>query len=156
MSGKTDLFIGHIHLAKSFNGAGGHFLRLIEDLQREGVQQHVLVCNVELVKQLDMFDHVSVGPAVHSPVSAFALMPPVDVVHAHDAAAGHAGLLLLLTRSIPYVLTLESQERIRNPIMRAISRRAGGIIDQSGGNAARHLRIYRHAVASWHTGTMAS
>lgn len=146
--------IGHINLARSFNGAGEHFVRLIEALQREGVQQHLLVRNVELAKRLDIIEHVSAGPVVRSPVSAFALMPPVDVVHAHDAAGGQAGLLLLLTRSTPYVLNIEGQEGIRSPIARAVNKRASGVIHKCDAHSAKHLRIYRQALATWRSNTI--
>ena len=147
--------IGHINLARSFNGAGEHFVRLIEALQNEGVQQHLLVHNVELAKRLDIIEHVSAGPVVRSPVSAFALMPPVDVVHAHDAAGGQAGLLLLLTRSTPYVLNMGGQEGIGGPIARAVNKRASGLIHQCDADGAKCLRIYRHALATWKANTVA-
>lgn len=146
--------VGHINLARSFGEAGEQFVKLIEALQRAGAKQHILVRNLKLAKRLDTVQHVSIGPIVHSPVSAFALMPAVDVVHAHDATGGQAGLLLLLTRSIPYVLTTEGHVIARNPVMRAINRRASGVIDQCDVDAAKHLRIYRHAVASWRARTV--
>ena len=49
---KTDMRIGHINLAKSFNGAGDNFVRLIEALQEYGATQYVLVRNVALAKRL--------------------------------------------------------------------------------------------------------
>lgn len=145
------MHIGHVNLAKTIYDAGENFIKLIEALQAEGVQQHVLVRNVELARRLEGIDQVSVGPIVRSPVSAFTLMPPVDVVHAHDPPGGQAGLLLLLTRSIPYVLTIEGLGPARNPIMRAVNRRASGVIERRDADGAKHLRIYRHAVASWRT-----
>ena len=42
---------------------------------------------------------------MRSPVMACCLMPPADLVHSHDDRSGQAGLLLTLTRSIPYVLS---------------------------------------------------
>ena len=51
------------------------------------------------------------------------------VVHAHDPGGGQAGLLMTLTRSIPYVLTRRSAEPVnRNPIARAMIHRAAGMI----------------------------
>lgn len=149
------MLIGHVNLAKSPDSAGEHFVKLIEALQREGIQQHILVRNVKLAKRLDRNEHVAIGPAVRSPASALALMPSVDVVHAHDATGGQAGLLLLLTRSIPYVLTIADQERVRNPIMRAVNRRASGIIDRPDADGGKHLRIYRHALATSRESTVA-
>ena len=147
--------IGHINLARSFNGAGEHFVRLIEALQKEGVQQHLLVRNVELAKRLDIVDHVTAGPVVRSPVSAFALMPPVDVVHAHDVSCGQAGLLLLLTRSTPYVINIEGHECIRSPVSRAVNKRASGVIHHCDADGAKYMRVYRHALATWRANTVA-
>ena len=51
---EIDVHIGHINLAKSFNGAGEHFVVLIEALQKLGVRQYLLVGNVALAKRLDL------------------------------------------------------------------------------------------------------
>lgn len=143
------MHVGHINLAKSFNGTGEHFVRLIEALQRQGTKQHVLVRNVALAKRLDIIDDVTVGPVVRSAVTAYCLMPRLDVVHIHDPAEGQSGLLLALTRSIPFVLTHRGQSPGKNPLAQAVYRRASGIIYQDDADAAKHLRIYRHAVESW-------
>lgn len=143
------MHIGHINLAKSLNGAGQHFVNLVESLQRLGVQQYVLVRNVELAKRLDLIDDVTVGPVVRSAVMAYCLTPRLDVVHVHDPSEGQSGLLLTLTRSIPYVLTHRDNAPGKNPLMQAVYKRATGIIYQSDADAAKHLRIYNHAVAAW-------
>ena len=143
------MHIGHINLAKSFNGAGEHFVSLVEALREQGVQQYVLVRNIALAKRLDLVDKVTAGPAVRSAVMAYCLMPHVDVVHIHDPSDGQAGLLLTLTRSIPFVLTHRDAAPGRNPLTQAVYKRASGIIYQSDADAAKHLRIYRHAVATW-------
>lgn len=143
--------VGHINLAKSFNGAGENFVRLIEALHQHGVTQYVLVRNVALAKRLDLTDDVTVGPTVRSAVMAYCLMPHVDVVHVHDPADGQAGLLLTLTRSIPFVLTHEEQQSGLNPILQAINRRASGFIYNHDANAAKHLRVYQHAIEAWRT-----
>lgn len=99
------MFIGHINLSETFDGAGEHFVHLIESLQQHNTQQYILVRNTELAKRLDIVEGVTVGPAVRSLVSAYCLMPDVDVVHIHDTTSWPAGLLLTLTRSTPFTLT---------------------------------------------------
>jgi len=121
--------VGHICLEKSVDGTGAHFVSLIEALMREGLQQHVLVRNQTLAKRYDAIEGIDVGPIVRSAVTACCLMPHLDLVHAHDRAAGQAGLLLTLTRSIPYVLThRESLAINKDPITQAVYKRAAGII----------------------------
>lgn len=149
MTKSTDMRIGHINLAKSFNGAGDNFVRLIEALQEHGTSQHILVRNVALAKRLDLIEDVTVGPAVRSAVMAYCLMPHVDVVHIHNSADGQAGLLLTLTRSIPYVLTHTDAPHGAGPISQAINRRAAGFVYRHDANAAKHIRVYRHAIESW-------
>ncbi len=137
MPKKIDMQIGHINLAKSFNGAGENFVRLIEALQEYGVTQYVVVRNVALAKRLDLIDGVTAGPTVRSAVMAYVLMPHVDVVHIHRQVDSQAGLLLTLTRSIPFVLTRhEMRPANRNPLSQAVAQRASGF-------------IYRHAIDTW-------
>lgn len=121
--------VGHICLAKSFDGTHEHFASLIEALMRQGLQQYVLVRSPSLAKRYDAIEGVEVGPIVHSPVTACCLMPHLDLVHAHDRTAGQAGLLLTLTRSIPFVLTHRESATInKDPITQAVYKRAAGII----------------------------
>lgn len=141
--------IGHINLAKSFNGAGDNFVKLIEALQEFGATQYVLVRNVALAKRLDIIENVAVGPTVRSAVMAYVLMPQVDVVHAHSSTDGQAGLLLTLTRSIPFVMTNNDQPGNMNPLLQAIHKRAAGIVYRHDANAAKHLRVYQNAIDSW-------
>ncbi len=150
------MHVGHINLAKSFNGAGEHFVSLVESLQEMGVRQYVLVRNVALAKRLDLVDSVTAGPVVRSAVMAYCLMPHVDVVHIHDPSDGQAGLLLALTRSIPFVLTHRNDAPGRNPLTQAVYRRASGIIYQPDADAAKHLRMYRHAVDTWREAALSS
>ncbi len=134
--------IGHINLARSFNGTGEHFVSLVEGLQQTGVPQHVLVRNVALAKRLDAVEGVVVGPVVHSPVTAYCMMPHLDLVHVHDLTSGQAGLLLTLTRSIPYVLTHTSTAGMsKNPLTQAIYRRALCVLcqDDSDVSILRHF-----------------
>ncbi len=143
------MYIGHINLAKSFNGAGDNFVRLIEAIQEYGTTQYVLVRNVALAKRLDLVDGVTVGPTVRSAIMAYVLMPHVDVVHVHSQADGQAGLLLTLTRSIPFVLTRNDEPAKRNPLAQAVNKRASGYIYRHDANAAKHLRAYQHAIDAW-------
>ena len=141
--------VGHINLAPSFNGAGEHFVGLIESLQKHAVRQYVLVRNVALAKRLDAVDGVTVGPVVRSAVSAYCLMPSVDIVHIHDESSQPAGLLFALTRSIPFVLTQEvSVSKTQNPIQKAAYRRAAGFVDEHTIGGAAHLSIYHCAIKS--------
>lgn len=139
---KTELTIGHINLIQSFDQAAQEFVILVEGLQRKGIRQHVLVRNPELAKRLGAIDDVVVGPIVKSAVMAYCLMPQLDLVHIHDMAAGQAGLLLALTRSMPFVLTHHGDfEGGTGAIAQAIYRRASRIIcaDDSEVSILRHL-----------------
>lgn len=141
--------IGHINLAKSFNGAGESFVGLIEALQAQGIEQYVLVRNTALAKRLDLIENVTVGPTVRSAVMAYCVMPRVDVAHIHHPSHGQAGLLLALTRSIPFVLTRCGQSPGANPLAQAIYKRASGFVFLGDADAAKHVRIYRHAIETW-------
>lgn len=123
------MLIGHINLQKSMNGCGEHFVRLVEGLSRLHVEQHVVVRNESLARRLGVCDKVTVGPTARTPVTAYCLMPRADVVHTHDEASGHAGLLLTLTRSVPYVATRRSfLPPGRNPIIQSVYGRAVSLI----------------------------
>lgn len=145
------MYIGHINLARSFNGAGEYFVKLIEALQELGVQQHVLVRNINLAKRLDLVENVVTGPVVRSAITASCLMPAVNIVHIHDASDGQAGLLLTLTRSIPFVLTVDDGTPGNSPLARSVYRRAAGLIYKGDADAAKHLRVYKHAMNNWRT-----
>ena len=123
------MIVGHINLATSMNGTGEHFIRLIEALNRHGIEQHVLVANLSLAKRVKVYDGVTTGPVVKTPIMAYCLMPDVKVVHAHDNSGGQAGLLMTLTRSIPYIFTRRDALPVgKNPIARSTVRRAAGLI----------------------------
>jgi len=129
--------IGHIYLDGSMNGNAEHFIRLVESLARLGVRQHVVVRNQMLAKRLAVSDNVSVGPTASAAVTACCLMPSVAVVHTHDETGGHAGLLLMLARSVPYVATRRSALPLgRNPIIRSVYGRAASLICPSERAAA--------------------
>lgn len=149
------MYIGHINLAKSIEGRDEHFVELVKAIQARGVQQYVLVGEVRLAKQLDKLENVTVGPVVRTAVTACCLMPAVDVVHVHDPSDGQSGLLLTLTRSIPFVLTQQDKSPARSALAKAVNRRAAGMVYENDGDAAKHLRIYRHAVSNWRSSTSA-
>jgi len=121
--------IGHINLARSFNGTGEHFIALVEALDRHGIEQHVIVRNNAQAKRIAVYKNVKLGPVTASPVVAYCLMPSVDVVHVHSDASAKSGLLLTLTRSIPFVMTRRSKRKsLLNPISRSIEDRAASLI----------------------------
>lgn len=129
--------IGHINLVEVVDDAAGHFVSLVEALQATGVEQHVLVRNESLATRIAAIDGVEVGPVVQAPVMAYCLLPRVHVAHVHEPAAGQAGLLLALTRSIPYVLTHRGPVGSgRNPLTRSIYRRASLVICQDDSELA--------------------
>lgn len=138
--------IGHIFLGTTMNGTGEHLIRLVEALDRQGVRQHVLVANQSLAKRVRVYENVDAGPVVRSPVTAYCLMPDVEVAHVHDGSAGQAGLLLTLTRSIPYVLSRRSDQDVgRSPVVRSMLNRAATVIcaNQSAADA-----LLREEIAS--------
>lgn len=123
------MMIGHINLDKSMNGTGEHFVKLVERLDRQGAKQHVLVANAALARRVAVYENVCVGPVVLAPVIAYCLMPEVDVAHMHDVRSAQAGLVLRLTRSIPYILTRrDTSPPSRNPLSRSKIARAAGIV----------------------------
>lgn len=133
------MHIGHINLAKSFNGTGEHFVALLEALDRQGLNQHVIVRNNALARRVAIYENVTLGPVTGSPVVAYCLMPTVDVVHVHNDKSAQSGLLLTLTRSTPFVLTRRAaDESSGNPISRSIKDRAASIICCSK-DAARNM-----------------
>ena len=149
------MYIGHINLAETFNGAGEHFVRLIESLRQHSFEQYVLVRNVDLAKRLDMVDGVTVGPVTRSAITAYCLMPAVDVIHIHDTKSASAGLLSILTRGVPYVMTRHSEPgNNMNPLTTAVQNRAAGFIDEDQIAVGDHIEMYRRAVDSLRVPTM--
>ena len=126
---KDAMYVGHINLDKSMNGIGEHFVKLVESLDRQGIKQHVLVANASLARRVAMYENVMVGPLVRTPVMAYCLLPDVRVAHMHDAKSSQAGLVLRLTRSIPYIVTRrDNAPPPRNPLARSIIERASSVI----------------------------
>ena len=142
--------IGHIYLSTASDGAASEFASLIEALDRLAVEQHVLVASAALARRLQSCPYVTVGPVVRSPVMAYCLMPEIDLVHVHDEKSAQSGLLLTLTRSVPFVMTRrESEPDGRNPLKRSITQRAQRLIDPADATPDDLLQIYRQTVATW-------
>lgn len=134
------MLIGHINLAAATAETCEPFISLVEALRQSGIRQHVLVRDPALARRIAAIEGVEIGPVVHAPVLACCLMPRVDVAHAHEPVAGQAGLLLALTRSIPYVLTHCGVVPAGHALSRAIYRRASRVICQDDSE----LAILRH------------
>jgi len=149
------VYIGHINLADSFNATDEHFFGLIESLRRHSFEQYVLVRNVDLAKRLAVIDGVTVGPAIRSAITAYCLMPAVDIIHIHDTKSAPAGLLSTLTRGVPFVMTRRSEPgRIMNPLASAVQNRAAGFIDENKIAVGDYIEIYRRAADSLRVPTM--
>jgi hypothetical protein len=140
--------IGHVFLLAADEAAANAFVELVEGLDRLAVDQHVLVSDIAIARRLDSRPYVTVGPIVRSPVMAYCLMPLVDLVHAHDEKAGQTGLLLTLTRSIPFVLS-SSAGRGSHPLQRSVASRAQGLIRVDGVGADRLVEQYRETIDAW-------
>jgi hypothetical protein len=145
--------IGHICLAGESSEDCERLAVLVEAISRHNVEQHVLVASAGLARRLAGHSGVTVGPIVRSPVLAYCLMPNVDIAHIHDGDSGQAGLLLTLTRSIPFVLTAD--ERIHSDpsaLTRSVLHRAACTIQNRVAeptelSARDTLRIYEEALS---------
>ena len=145
--------IGHICLRAEDSPDCAWFAELVEAISRHDVEQHVLVASGSLRRRLAALPGVTVGPIVRSPLLAYCLMPNVEIAHVHDADSGQAGLLLTLTRSIPFVLT--EDETIcsdPSPLARSVRNRAAHTLEkrrsESADLAARdYLDIYKAALS---------
>jgi len=138
---RPSLRVGHISLAPSDGWPIDDLSELIAALRHHGLAQHLLTADETLWRRVESFEGVVVGPIAHSPLSAYSLVPSVDVVHVHDLTAAQAGLLLALTRSIPFVLTHTTLAGRRgDPLRRAIYRRAATVICRDDAEMA----ILRH------------
>jgi len=147
--------IGHICLTLPGNDISEHFAALVEALDRHDTEQHVLVASVMLARRLSACQSVTVGPIVKTPVMAYCLMPNVDLAHVHESKSGQAGLLLTLTRSIPFVITTSAGSgETMSPLTRSVLSRAAHALKrlgtEPGNQAAReHLGIYQDVLTSW-------
>lgn len=132
--------IGHISIEKPTDEFREHFVSLVEALSRHGAHQHVLVSDALSAKRLAGCDNVSTGPIARTPISAYCLMPNVDLVHAHGIKSGQSALLLMLNRSTPFVLSDKGEScTSKNPVNRSVYRRAVSVVCQSDDAAKRLL-----------------
>ena len=142
--------IGHVYLAHDEDETTLQFAALVGALDRLAIDQHVLVANLALARRLQSCPYVSVGPVVKTPIMAYCLMPNVDLVHVHDSKSGQAGLLLTLTRSIPFVITTPDEPTTsRNPIKRSILQRAQSLILPSDTDPDALIGVYRRTIDAW-------
>lgn len=123
------MYIGHLNLAPEMNDAEEQLVLLVEALAAHGVRQHALVRSPSLARRLAASHKVTIGPVVRSPVTAYCLMPDVDLLHVHESRGLQTGLLLALTRSIAYVATYRrSRLPGAGPVTRSMYRRAEAIV----------------------------
>lgn len=138
--------VGHLLLTAASDEMRCGFIDLIETLDRLAIPQYVVVGDEAVARRLGACPYVDVGPVVRSPVVASCVMPRVDVAHAHDAGGGQAGLLLTLTRSIPFVLSEEAGgAKNGHTLMQSVRKRARATVVLDGLDAERLIDIYRSA-----------
>ena len=134
--------VGHINLSRLERGDSCDFIALVKALHREGIEQYLVLRDRSIANRLMPLDGVSISPFVHTAVTASCLVPAVDIAHVHDASAGQVGLILTLTRSIPYVLTHAGHlPKGRNPLTHAVYRRAACVVcsDHADIDILRHF-----------------
>ena len=142
--------IGHICLATESDEVTAGFTSLVEALDRLAIEQHVLVASVSLARRLQSRPYVTVGPVVKTAVTACCLMPNVDLVHIHDAKGEQAALLLRLTRSIPFVMTVRDPgDTGLNTLSRAVRQRAACLLQQPYDEVDEIIATYRQVVDKW-------
>lgn len=142
--------VGHIYLEGTRDEDARRGAGLVEALDRLTISQHVLAADADLLRSLQALPFVSCGPSVTSPIMACCLMPDVDIVHIHDDKAAQAGLLLTLTRSMPFVM--DSPQRgagYPGPLKRSILNRARYLIDPEDLDPERLIEIYRRGADAW-------
>ncbi len=147
--------IGHICLAPAESETYEHFAALVEAIAATQIdaEQHVLVANVALARRLASCRGVSVGPVVTTAVMAYCLMPNVEIAHVHESKSGQAGLLLTLTRSIPFVITTKNGETSdMSPVARSVRQRAVRTIKcaetaSDERSVRNHMNVYADALS---------
>lgn len=149
------LRVGHIRLNGLIDPSAERLIRLVERLDDAGVRQHVVCGSEDLARRVGLYAATDAGPVTTSAVLAYCLMPHVDVVHVHDEQAERAGLLLALTRGIPFVMT--DGRRDRHPasaIRRAVLSRCMACVEiRDPIDAGEMLRLYDRAVRKWRART---
>lgn len=141
--------VGQIYLESSPDDGATHFSAIVEALDKLAIDQHVLVADVALARSLHALPYVTVGPVVRTPIMAYCLMPEVDVVHIHDDRSGQTGLLMTLTRSVPFILSSPQQPDTRNPLKRSVIRRAHRILSPRETDPETLIEAYRRTIDAW-------
>lgn len=142
--------IGHICLRGESDEVIAGFTLLVEALDRLAIEQHVLVASVSLARRLQSCPYVTVGPVVKTAVMAYCLMPNVDLVHIHDEKGEQAALLLRLTRSIPFVMTVRDPDDSElNPLSRAVRQRAACRVQAPYNEYDEIISTYREVIDMW-------
>ncbi len=138
--------VGHVLLRPDSKESVCAFVSLVEALDRLTVRQHILMSDAAGLRRVQACPFATVGAIVRSPVVASCMMPGVDVIHAHDASGGQVGLLLTLTRSIPYVLYADARRAAAPPVYDMVLRRATAVLDGTHIDAERLIEIYRRTM----------
>lgn len=120
-----------------------NFVNLVEALDRLAVRQYLLAADSAALCRFERLCFADLGPPVNSPVLANCHLPDVEVAHAHGDAAGSTGLLLALTRSIPFVLTPEPPGRPESSFRRLVRRRAAAVVAPGEICADDLVTVYR-------------
>lgn len=141
--------IGQVFLDTAGHSVERRYLKIIENLDKLAIEQYAVVSSPRIARTLQAFPFVSVSPIVKSAIMAYCLMPDVNVVHVHGRKGGQAGLLLALTRSIPFVIDqIDNWQETNNPITRSIVHRAFALIEPSISNSEDLVNLYRRAAVS--------
>ena len=110
--------VGQIYLEKAANDGARQFQAIVEGLDRLADRAtRARRIGRQLARSLSGLPYVTVGPVVSTPVMAYCLIPEVDVAHVHDSKSGQTGLLLTLTRAVPYVITSTEPEKLKRHSM---------------------------------------
>ena len=140
------MIVGHVLLRPQSDESIRRMTMLVEWVDHLAIRQHILTSDIVCARRVQSFPHATTGPIVRSPVIANCLMPKVDIVHAHDARGGQVGLLMALTRSVPFVVQrFEDQRSLREPFRDMILRRAGAVLDRVD-DVERLIETYRRVV----------
>ena len=138
--------VGQIYLEKTCGDNARTFQAIVEGLDRLAIEQHVLVASADLARSLSALPYVTVGPVVGTPVMAYCLTPEIDIAHVHDSKSGQTGLLLRLTRAVPYVITTTEAARSKPSMWGSIWERASATIKSDDLHPDSLLESYRHAL----------
>lgn len=135
--------LGHINLDRKGSDRDRDFLAMAENLDHLGVRQHFVVADDAAARYLQRLAFAAGVDVTASPIVANCLMSNVDLVHAHGYRAGRAGLIMTLTRGIPYLLTAVENERTGTvPLKGSVRRRARAVLADDRVGAAELIDLY--------------